>query len=429
MKPLLCLFLGLTLFASSPLTFAQTPKKEVPYADKQKAKDLATEAVAAFKAKDYEKALKAFREAYALNPEFKYLPPIAQCSLFLGRYDEAVALASQYLQEAEPDNPKRPEVEKLLLDARAALDKQNQDKVSKTKINAEIAFSAADYEKALALFQEAYTAAPGPELLYKIAQCHSKLKHTQEALNTFEAFLQSTPANDPLRGSAEKQMTALKEEAAKPTTLTETAQDELLQAKAKAEAAFAAQKYQEAVVSYQKAYSIDPAPALLFLTAESYRLLGKKQEALSTYQAFLEKAPANDPQRASAEKAIKKLTAPDAVNKEEPSAGGSSGKGLFVVAGVSGGLCVVPGVVAALSARKLNELTAVTSRLDVNAAEIEKFESRRKRAALVSDVMLGVALAAGGAGIVIKSKSKKAEKLSSASLSVTPTGAALSVQY
>jgi tetratricopeptide (TPR) repeat protein len=355
MKPLLCLLLGLALFTSSPPTFAQTPKNEVPYADKEKAKSLAKEAVTAFTEKAYEKALKAFQDAYALNPDFKYLPPIAQCSFLLGRYEETVVVASQYLKEAEPDNPKRTEVEKLLLDARAALDKQKQDKMSETKTKAETAFSEANYEKALALFQEVYATTPNPDLLYKMALCHSKLKHNQEAIKAFEAFLQSTTPDDPLRGSAEKQVTALKEEAAK---------------------------------------AVDPAAA--------------------------------EQKRAEAE-ALQAKAKQEAVDKVEPSVGRSSGKKLLIVAGVSGGLSIAPGVVAALSAKKLNELTAVTSRLEVNAAEIAKFEARRKRTALASDVMLGVALAVGGVGIVINAKSKKAEK--SVGLSVTPTGAAFSVHY
>jgi tetratricopeptide (TPR) repeat protein len=267
MKSLLFISLGLALVLSTPLTFAQTPKKEVSSTNKDKAKSFAKKAVAAFNDENYEKALQAFREAYTLNPDFQYLPPIAQCSFLLGRYEETIIVASQYLKEAEPDNPKRPEVEKLLTDSKAALIKQSPEK------------------------------------------------------------------------------------------------------------------------------------ALIY-----------------------------GPQNADSDKNPNKATTPEK-NTTDKVESKPSGNKLFIVAGISGGVGVGAGVVAALANKQLNELTNISSAEEPNVAEIVRFQQRRKILAPLSDVMFGVGLVTSSVGLVIKLKSKKTENPTSAGLSINPTGATLSLQY
>ena len=81
---------------------------------------------------------------------------------------------------------------------------------------------------------------------------------------------------------------------------------------------------------------------------------------------------------------------------------------LFGVSGFTGGVGVVFGVTALLS--------------NLSGGEGET-------TARLSGLTLGVAFVAAGAAFVIKSRSKKAEKPATAKISITPNGAALSIQY
>jgi tetratricopeptide (TPR) repeat protein len=267
MKFLFFIFLGMVLTLSTPSTFAQTPKKETPYTDKENSQHLAKKASAAFTKENYEKALQGFRSAYALHPDFNYLPPIAQCSFLLGHYEDAVKAASQYLQEVESDNPRRPEVEKLLADSKVALAKQSP-------------------------------------------------------------------------------------------------------------------------------YSLEE-PEL---------------------------------QNANVDKKLNNAVTPEEKTTDK-SEGKPVGKKLFIVAGVSGGAGVGAGIVAALTNKKFNELTNISSAAEPDVAKIAQLQRRRTIMAPLSDAMFGVGLITGSVGLVIKLKSKKTENPINAGLSLTPTLAVLSIQY
>ena len=54
-------------------------------------------------------------------------------------------------------------------------------------------YALGEFEAALALFKEAYEAAPLPGLLFNIAQCHRNLGNTQEAIFFFERYLEEHP--------------------------------------------------------------------------------------------------------------------------------------------------------------------------------------------------------------------------------------------
>jgi hypothetical protein len=57
-------------------------------------------------------------------------------------------------------------------------------------------YERGEYERALVLFNEAYTREPDPNLLFNIARCHEKLGQPQAAIEKYEAFLES-PNGDP----------------------------------------------------------------------------------------------------------------------------------------------------------------------------------------------------------------------------------------
>lgn len=414
-------FLGLILLGSSSI-FAQTPKKEIPLADKQKAKNLSNDGATAFAAKDYEKALKAFQEAYTLNPELKFLPPIAQCLFLLGRYEEASETAEQYLQSAEPNHPRRPEVEKLLGEIRSAVEKQKQEKVMETTARAESAFSASAYEEALGLYQEAYVILPSPALLFAIAQCHEELKHYQEAVRVFELFLEAVTPEDPQREEALHQLSTLREEIANESA--------------------AAGQYEEAIAGYIALYKSDSKPSRLLEVARCYQQMGNQAEALSLYKLFLEEAPADDPQRTEAEAFISKmepasnsstptetkttLTTPIPNESVQPSDKNPS-RALFLVAGLAGVAGGAAGVYAEILTRNLNGQGHIDSSSELQPEEFADLTSKRKRTAIGADVMLGMAVLSVGTAIVIHSKSKKTA--ASIAVSLTPAGAALSFEY
>src|SRR5205814_10008777 len=65
--------------------------------------------------------------------------------------------------------------------------------------------------------------------------------------------------------------------------------------------------FQDAIVDFEKAYNIDPAPILLFNIAQSHRQLGDKERALFFYRRYLEQAP-NAGNKAEVEQRMKDLT-------------------------------------------------------------------------------------------------------------------------
>jgi hypothetical protein len=54
-------------------------------------------------------------------------------------------------------------------------------------------FDLSEYEPALIDFKEAYRNKPDPVFLYNIAQCHRKLRHTEEAITFYQAYLRRAP--------------------------------------------------------------------------------------------------------------------------------------------------------------------------------------------------------------------------------------------
>jgi tetratricopeptide (TPR) repeat protein len=72
------------------------------------------------------------------------------------------------------------------------------------------------------------------------------------------------------------------------------------------------QKYEEALQKYEEAYLVSGEPDLLYNIGQCYRLMGKRQEAITSYRNFLRARPTT-PMRASTESFIVTLE-----NEPEP---------------------------------------------------------------------------------------------------------------
>jgi tetratricopeptide (TPR) repeat protein len=88
--------------------------------------------------------------------------------------------------------------------------------------------------------------------------------------------------------------------------LTPEQKDEMKLHYDKATRAYDVQKYDEAVIEYQKAYEIGGVPAMLFNVAQSYRLANQLEEALRFYRRYLQRSP-NARNREDVERKISEL--------------------------------------------------------------------------------------------------------------------------
>ncbi len=72
-------------------------------------------------------------------------------------------------------------------------------------------YKAADYEGAIALFQEAYALEPVPNLLFNIAKCHEKMRQWEEAISYYEQFIVAPEVDSETRQTVLQQIKQLRE--------------------------------------------------------------------------------------------------------------------------------------------------------------------------------------------------------------------------
>lgn len=90
--------------------------------DKKQAKLHARKAAKLFEDKSYELALEEFQKAYDIFPVAALLYNMGQCHLFLGEHEKAIERFEAFLAE-KPNTPYRDDVEKLIAEAQAELEK------------------------------------------------------------------------------------------------------------------------------------------------------------------------------------------------------------------------------------------------------------------------------------------------------------------
>jgi tetratricopeptide (TPR) repeat protein len=79
---------------------------------------------------------------------------------------------------------------------------------------AQTAYAAQEYEKALSFFTKAYGLYPAPALLFNIAQCYRLTNHDKEALENYKLFLAAEP-NTPYAAEVQGRITELEAKLAK----------------------------------------------------------------------------------------------------------------------------------------------------------------------------------------------------------------------
>jgi tetratricopeptide (TPR) repeat protein len=92
--------------------------------DAARARKLYREGAKRYDLGEYEEALRQFRDAYRASPDPTYLFNIGQCQRKLGRADEAIGSFKSYLRHLPANHPRRDDVEKIVADLQAELDRK-----------------------------------------------------------------------------------------------------------------------------------------------------------------------------------------------------------------------------------------------------------------------------------------------------------------
>ncbi|HEV8320493.1 MAG TPA: tetratricopeptide repeat protein [Myxococcota bacterium] len=177
------------------------------------------------------------------------------------------------------------------------------------------AYDAGDYETALGHFKAAYAIEDHPLCLFNIGQCHRKLDHVDEAIESYGKFLATGKLPD-LRAETEGYVADLKK-------LRESRRESK-----EARRLFTAGKYADAATLYEKAYAIYPEPVLLHDAGLAYQKAGNRAKAIEYYERFL-KSDTDAMLRAETEKTLVDLRGEPAPAGAtgSPAAGGGGGEG------------------------------------------------------------------------------------------------------
>jgi tetratricopeptide (TPR) repeat protein len=77
-------------------------------------------------------------------------------------------------------------------------------------------------------------------------------------------------------------------------------------------------RYDDALKEFTAGYQLAPRPLFLINLGQSYRRLGRNDEAIAMYRRFMAEAPPNDPNRAEVERVVAELTNAPAAPPQSP---------------------------------------------------------------------------------------------------------------
>ena len=91
----------------------------------------------------------------------------------------------------------------------------NTERARQAFLEGQTAYEAGDYEEAIRLWEQAYEIDPRPALHYNLAQAHGRLGHTVEEVQALERFVQAADPSDPLAADAAGRLARARERVAR----------------------------------------------------------------------------------------------------------------------------------------------------------------------------------------------------------------------
>lgn len=266
-------------------------------------------------------------------------------------------------------------------------------------------FEAGDFSAALASFEAAYEIAPHPSVRVNMANCLEQLGRYSEAIENYESYLNETPSLRPAqRADMAKAVERLSRHLGTIDVQLSPAQAQLT-----VDGALPNRNANGAVI-------VAPGEHVLRASRDGYestqRIVQVEVGSSQTLALQLEPLPAPEPVvPLVAEPGAPLETEPGRGHEPEPSASGHSRIWLWTAAGTAALLTVGFATTAGLTYRAQGDfdyyvdLSRDTQRplavRDLAYADASDAKDRAERLALVSDVLLGSALVATGATLVI----------------------------
>lgn len=213
--------------------------------------------------KQYRDAIRAWEEAYRLDPQPKTLYNIASAQRKDGQTAAAIETYRRYLKE-DPESELKGEVERQLVELPAKLKEEQGDGL----------LAAREYDKAVEALQAAYKLRPGPGLLFKIATARRLAGSAPEAIAAYELALQGEllPAQ---KLEAEKYLGELRsqKEEARARKLMERGE------------------FAQAAEAFDAAYRQRPQNGLRLGLAQAELRAGRLRDARKDFERFLQDEP------------------------------------------------------------------------------------------------------------------------------------------
>lgn len=199
--------------STSSAAEAPAPESTPAAADdsETQARAFAAEGAKAFKAGQYLQAIEAFQKAHDLVPRAALAYNLARSNERLSQWEEAVEWYEKYLKLASDPRDKAEVLDKIeILKKRIAPDDASPDAQYKARIMAgRKAYSAGDYEGAIAEFKAAFDIKASTGALYNIAKSYEKMGRYEDAIDYFQQYIDMEPnASD--RGDIEETIKRLK---------------------------------------------------------------------------------------------------------------------------------------------------------------------------------------------------------------------------
>jgi tetratricopeptide (TPR) repeat protein len=178
--------------------------------------------------------------------------------------------------------------------AKSAQASQPSDEARECFKSAQAAYVAGDLSTALTGFKCAYQAAPSPELHWNLARVYERMGEAEESIQHYEAYLAASEVTPKERKQIEARLKALAElrerqrapiEQTKPTAETLSAEARVFYDRGVK--LYRAQQYQGALAAFNAALQMSSAPELHFNLAVVSERLGRGQDAVDHYRAYL----------------------------------------------------------------------------------------------------------------------------------------------